>query len=135
MLVQAAADSADLPRPARRVAVTPCLRVFVADPTLKRRPDPSLAALRGEDPDTLLPGRPVANVLAMTAREDGDPIPHVVLLESGNGSFHGQRSSGSGSGSSATSGWPAAPRTPPFVKAARRSVRTRSAWRSSSRSF
>ena len=61
----------------------------VAAGTVERRTDPALPSLGSEHPGSLTERWAVAHVLAVTAFEEGDPVPNVVLLESLDGPLHG----------------------------------------------
>jgi len=63
-------------------------RLAVARRTLQELADPAAAALVARDPRALLPRRPVTDVLSVTALEEGDPVPVLVLLEADHGPSH-----------------------------------------------
>ena len=63
----------------------------VAERAVQVGPDAGSAAGFVEDPRRQAEGRVVADVLAMEAREVGDPGPIVVLVEADDGPPHGEK--------------------------------------------
>jgi hypothetical protein len=64
--------------------------VLVASHAVESRPEATLASFRREHPGTLLPGRSVPHVLAVTAFQQRNPVAHLVAFEPDDGAFHGR---------------------------------------------
>ena len=62
--------------------------VFIATRTTQGCADELRAALGGQHPEPVLPGRIVANVTGVAAFEIGYPMLLVILVESDDSAFH-----------------------------------------------
>src|SRR6478736_806455 len=82
--------SEDTPRCREDPSTTPDFESLaaIAANALELRSEQLLTAARCDDPWPHLPRRIVPNVLRMPARELGDPVPFVVLMESDDWTLH-----------------------------------------------
>ena len=65
------------------------LAALIAEAAVQRRPDAVLASARLQDPRLGEERRPVADVPAVAARELGEPLAFVVLVEADDRPLHG----------------------------------------------